>query len=219
MYVDSTSCNLSEYGIQQADIVQTFTDFLSSTTEQVMLASLVPGSGGFVDAATCLLKQKIGYKQQPKLSTVHAGSIVIVADRTNGEACASGGILVEHIAPEMYRTSEVGIALLCDYEENVELGHRLAVEASVGVVLLSPGCLQTLEHVSIICKLMAAQVRKEGPAVLSVSIPQFVFPSPTAIAGIAQLFPELNEARACSVPSLPLRVITAAGACSASELL
>ena len=102
----------------------------------------------------------------------------------------SAGILVDNIAPSVYRCCEQGIDMLCDYEQNVDNAVRAAKTASAVVVILSPGCLQSPLHLHIICSLMRSHTRE---AIISVHTPGFEFPPPPAIKELCASYPILDE--------------------------
>ena len=106
------------------------------------------------------------------------------------DALRSAGILVNNIAPSVYRCCEQGIDMLCDYEQNVDNAVRAAKTASAVVVILSPACLQSPLHLHIICSLMRSPTRE---AIISVHTPGFEFPPPLAIKELCASYPTLDE--------------------------
>ena len=79
----------------------------------------------------------------------------MVTDVENDEAFASGGILFDSIAQDVYRVCEPGIVLLCDYDHEHELSLQVVRQAAVAVVILSPGCLHSFTQLSIMCALLS----------------------------------------------------------------
>ena len=72
---------------------------------------------------------------------------------TIDEASATSGILLEHIGPDVYRTYEHGIFSLSDFSwSSAEVGVHAALRASVDILVLSSGCLESLKFLSIVCE-------------------------------------------------------------------
>jgi len=193
-YLDTEGCNLSEYGIQWDDVSCAFRDFLKLESS-LQLSQQARGTRRFDLAAAALLKQRASTEKVKQLRDERLGGILVSTLGDSDEANAAGGILVSIIAQDVFRICEEGLCMLADAEQSALETQKYVRHAAAVVIVLSSGCLQSLQFMSVICELMMAQESAgHSPAGITVNTPSFEFPSSTLIEslGTETLLPELE---------------------------
>jgi len=191
-YVDTVGCNLHEYGIQWDDVAQAFRQLLSSIP-LLHLSETATGRRRFDLAAHQLLKHRNHDEKVPNIKEVREESVIVATFSDSDEANAAGGILINGIAQDVYRTCEQGIFLLADYHGCATADTmRLTRRASAVIVILSAGCLTSPPFVTVICELIRAQESLPAPCAISVNITGFEFPAPAKLDALFDVMPELT---------------------------
>mmetsp|Transcript_49750 Transcript_49750/g.91835 ORF Transcript_49750/g.91835 Transcript_49750/m.91835 type:complete len:261 (-) Transcript_49750:93-875(-) len=128
-----------------------------------------------------LLKLRVAEEAPRRLESVADCGILVATDVASDEANASAGILVARITKDVFQLCEQTIVTLGNYVPGLERTQELVRQAQAVVVLLSPGCMDSMLFLSIICELQQSQGRAAAPGAISVNITGFAFTSSAAL--------------------------------------
>jgi len=117
---------------------------------------------------------------------VETCSVLVSTDAGSDEASASGGILLARISKDIYQASEERACLVADFAFDTVSAKRLSQNARAVIIILSHGCLHSLEFASLLCEVQQYQedAGASSPTLVSVNIPGFEFLAGPALSSI-----------------------------------
>jgi len=200
-YVDSAGCNLSEYGIEWEHVAEAFREFLT-TIPQMDLSTTALGTHKFDLASGMLLKMRVAEEEPRRLDQVTDCGILVATDVASDEANASAGILVARITKDVFQLCEQSIVMLGNYVPSLEWTQELIRQAQAVVILLSPGCLDSVFVLTSICELQQTQGQAGAPGAISVNAGGFAFPATSVLDEVSRRHEKLTSRFGNACPDL-----------------
>jgi len=197
-YIDYSGVNLNQFGITNADIVAAFRQLLGPSVPcfrfdkgvklsyqcDKLVEDLVQSRVSASEVMTSMMTTSV----EDVTNQAVAAVVAISVQQQDSEAVASARLVVCKISKDVLPFARAGLMLLCDLE--TRMIPQILAKSFATVVMLSSGSLENKEHLFAIAVSMQLKKRAtamgNGPNVIPVALPGFVFPSLHATSEIAQ---------------------------------